>query len=229
MPPLPSAAGTIKLLLQYALPGVATILNRLFFTGTGSTTGAAMNTWCTNVANAWGTNMAPQCVPPLTLVAITAEDLTSATSPVGAWAGSKPGTNVANLQDPATAFVVKNLVANRYRGGHPRTYLPGIPIADASAASSNTWLTATASTILTQWLAFLTAISGSSGPTGYTGLSQSYVPYYKGNTVTTTGTAPYQRGHNHATVLTSTAPILIASHTYNPTFGSQRRRNHQSQ
>lgn len=228
MPALPFASQTIKTILQYTLPGVAAALTRLFFTGTGSTTNAALNTWCGNVAASWNTNMAPLIAPGCVLVAVTAEDLTSATSPIGAWAGSHPGTNAGTQFEPSASFVVKNLIANRYRGGHPRTYIPGVPTTNQNSAGANTWGSTNANTLLTAWLAFLSAVSGSSGPTGYTGLAQSVVPYYSGSTAITSGTAPHQRGKTKATVLSSTTPILIASHTYNPTIGSQRRRNHQS-
>lgn len=228
MPPLALAAGTIKTILQYALPGVASVINRLFFTGTGSTTNAALNTWCGNVAASWNTNMAPLIAPACTLVAVTAEDLTSGTSPVGAWAGSHPGTSSNLIFDPAAAFIVKNLIANRYRGGHPRTYIPGVPSSNQASNGANTWNTTDAAGLLTQWKAFLSAISGSSGPTGYSGMAQSVVPYYSGTTAVTTGVAPHTRGKTKATPLATTTPIYIASNVYNPTIGSQRRRNHQS-
>src|SRR5215469_7725101 len=161
MPPLPAIAGALRLLLHYAAPGIPNMINRLLFSGTGSTSNTALNTWTTNISNAWTTNMAPVTMPYVTLVAATAEDLTTPTAGTGAWAGSKAGTITGGLSSPADAcMVIQNLTNNRSRGGHSRTYLPGIDGRNISGSDPGQWTTASMSSLLNAWNAFIAAISG---------------------------------------------------------------------
>jgi hypothetical protein len=226
MPALPNISGALKLLLQYTLPGVPLILNRLFFQGTGSTTNTAMNNWCSTAATAWNTYMPGYCIPDLTLVAITAEDLTSATSPIGAWAGSHPGTSAGLQGFPSPAFIIKNLDAFRSRGGHSRTYLPGISTNNLTSNGANTWSTTAGTNITTAWNNFLLGITGSNGPAGYSGVQQVVPNYYKGFTAVENPLTGRYR--NVPKVNPTPTTQVIVNHTYNDVVGSQRRRNKQS-
>jgi len=227
VPALPAISGVVKVLLQYALPGVVDVLTRLFFQGTGSTTNSALNTWAGNVAAAWNTNMAPVVIPALVLNAITAEDLTTSTSPIGAWSGSHAGTfSPTSDLSPGVAMIVKNLTPLRQRGGHSRTYLPGMPVNYLSSSGANTWASGSATTVLTAWKAFLSAITGSSGPTGYSGLAQVVPNYYHGFTAVENPLTGRYR--NVPKVVTTPTTQLVTSQVVNLTLGSQRRRNHQS-
>jgi hypothetical protein len=226
MPALPNISGAIKMLLQYTLPGVPLILNRLFFQGTGSTTNTALNNWCSTAATGWNTYMPPYSIPDLTLVAITAEDLTSPTSPIGAWAGSHIGTATNVNGFPSPAFIVKNLDAFRSRGGHSRTYLPGISPSNLTSQGGNTWNTTQANLINTAWNNFILAVTGSNGPAGYSGLQQVVPNYYKGFTAVENPLTGRYR--NVPKVNPTPTTQVIVNHTYNDVVGSQRRRNKQS-
>lgn len=227
MPSLPAVTGLIRLLLQYTLPAVPLIINRLFFQGTGSTTNAALNTYCSNVASAWNLNMAPSTIPDCALVAVTAEDLTSATSPIGAWSGSHAGSETPGVTSyPNAAFIIKNHTNLRTRGGHSRTYLPGIANSAQSSNGSATWNTTTASSLLAQWQAFLSAISGSGAPTGYSSYAQVMPNYYHGfKSVQNPVTLRYR---NIPTPLATPNVYVVTSNSYNTNVGSQRRRNKQT-
>lgn len=227
LPPLPAVAGLIRVLLQYALPNASNVLNRLFFQGSGSTSNTALNAWTLNIANNWNTNMAPQLVPACQLVAVTAEDLSSLTSPIGAWSGSHAGTSThVDSVDPGSALIVKNLTALRSRGGHSRNYLPGIPDSNVSAELGSQWNAASAGGIITSWKAFLAAISGANGPTGYPSITQVVPNYYHGFTVVTNPIT--HRARNVPTPLATPNIYPVSTQTFNPIIGAQRRRNRQT-
>lgn len=223
---LPAVTGLIRVLLQYTLPGVSILLNRLFFQGTGSTTNTALNTWCGNIASSWNTNMSPNSVPDLALIGVTAEDLTSSTSPVGAAAVNHPGTNTNPQSAPAIAFVVRNGTNLRERGGHSRTYVPGIPTGEETTASANTWNSTFASALLTSWKAFIAAVTGVSGPAGYSGTAQVMPNYYHG--FTSVQNPITKRYRNIPTPLATPVIYPITNQTYNSILASQRRRNKQT-
>jgi len=227
MPALPAIAGLIRIILQYALPTAANVLNRIFVQGTGSTNNTAMNVYATNIATAWNTNMAPQLVPAVALVAVTCEDLSSLTSPVGAWTGSHPGTSThIDSVDPGSALIMKNITALRSRGGHSRNYLPGIPDSNVSAELGSIWNSSSAGGITTSWKNFIAAIVGTNGPTGYPSLQQVVPNYYKGFTVVTNPIT--HRARNVPTLVANPTTTPVSTITFNPVIGSQRRRNRQT-
>lgn len=227
MPALPFVTGLVRLLLQYVLPAVPLIINRLFFQGTGSTTNSALNTYCSNVATAWNADMASNTIPDCQLVAVTAEDLTSATSPIGAWSGNHPGGETPGVSSyPNAAFIVKNHTNLRARGGHSRTYLPGIATNQQSSNGAATWNPTSATAILNAWQTFLAAITGSNGPTGYSGFAQVMPNYYHGfKSVQNPITGRYR---NVPVPLATPNVYPVTATSYNTNVGSQRRRNKQS-
>ena len=229
MPPLPPVSQTVKTILRVAAPGITDSLLRMFFQWAGSLSNTNLNTWCSNVATAWQTNIGPLVPSAVVLNEVTAEDLTSTTGPVGVWSGSKAGSRSGGAFTPAAAFIITDLIPRRYRGGHPRSYLLGLDTSQTTPTDGNTWLSTFAATVVTDWTAFMNAISGSSGPSGTTTWARCNVSYYLGSTDVITGTPPYQRGKTKATLRTVVpTPDVIISYSYNPQIGSQRRRNHQS-
>jgi len=216
----------LRVLLTYSLPTVATVLNRLFFQGTGSTTNSALNTWATAVSTAWGANMKSQILTNCSLTSVVVSDLSSSTAPIGAWTGSIAGTSAGTNGSPDVALIIKNLIPSKYRGGHSRTYIPGYPLSNTTVSDSNIWTAATAATTVTDWTAFITAITGGNGPTGYSGLAQAVPHYYKGFTVVTNPLTG--RARNVPKLQTVPTFDLVSSRVANIILGSQRRRNHQS-
>lgn len=216
------------MLLRYAAPGIADALTRLFFAWTGSLTNTALNNYATTVATNWNTDIAPLVPAGVVLTEVSIEDLTSATGPVGVWSGSHAGTRSGGGFAPATAFIITDSIARRYRGGHPRKYLLGMDITQTTPTDGNTWLATYASTIVTTWGTFMTSISGGNGPSGSTGWAEANVSYYQGSTGSTVGSAPYVRGKTTRTLRGTPAVDIVVGHSYNPQLGSQRRRNKQS-
>jgi hypothetical protein len=75
-------------------------------------------------AAAWNTHLAEYHVNDRTLTGVTVEDLSSETGAVGAWAGSHTGSLSGTAQDAAACVIMNYIIANRYRGGHPKAFLP---------------------------------------------------------------------------------------------------------
>jgi hypothetical protein len=232
MPALPAVSGLVKAILTYAAPGVAEVLTRLFFQGTGSSSQSNLNTAAQTMANSWATSMAPQSAPQLALTSVQLEDLSSSTSPTGIWVGSKPGTSsVSGAATPAVCFIVKNGISDRYRGGHSRIYIPGINLGNVSAADATTWNTTNASAIASAWSTFLGNCVSALITAGYAGTAAAVPHFYKGagRTWTHYGTAPYDWWKYKTNV--ATTPIDVDTYTaigYNDVLGTQRRRTHQS-
>jgi hypothetical protein len=231
VPALPAVAGLIKLLLTFAAPGVAAVINRWFFQGSGTSNSAALNTACTTMANSWHTLMGGNQVPAISLIGAEAEDLTSPTSPTGIWVGSQAGSNAGAASTPALAFIVKPVTADRYRGGHSRIYIPGVSTGAVSASDATTWNTTTGAAIATAVTAFLQNCVTALQSAGYAGVSPVVPHFYKGGGRNWThyGTAP--NDYWKSTAIPAKAPIAIDQYStvsYNDILGNQRRRNHQS-
>lgn len=88
-----------------------------------------------------------------------ASDLTDAQSLQGSdLTTGTPGTMPGN-HDPASACVlVRNQITSRYRGGHPRTYLPFL--AASSMDNENTWNPTLVSNVQTSMHAWVAAVTG---------------------------------------------------------------------
>lgn len=229
MPALPAVANAAKMLLRWAAPGIIDGLARLFFSWAGNISNSTLNSYATNVAQAWSNNMANLVPAPVALTEVSIEDLTSPTGPVGVWSGTKAGSRAGGAYTPAACFIVQDVIPRRYRGGHPRNYLLGMDTSQTSPTDGNTWLASYASTVLSAWGLFLSQITGANGPSGATTWSQCNVSYYSGTMAETSGSGNYQRGKTKAIVRTAVPfPDVVIGHNYNPQIGSQRRRNRQS-
>lgn len=77
--------------------------------------------------NAWGDYIAGDLVSVQTFLdSVEVTDLTTSTSGTGTAASSHEGTFGAEAISPAACFLESKHVGRRYRGGHPRTYWPGV-------------------------------------------------------------------------------------------------------
>lgn len=227
----PALPNVVKLLLTYAAPGVAELLTRLWFQGTQQGTNTSLNTACQTIANSWATNMAPNTVPALALTSVQAEDLTNPSGPNGIWTGSKAGSFTGTTTTaPQAAFIIKNVVQDRYRGGHSRLYLPGMPLADSTTNDATTWTTAFGSAVATSWTSFLGNILSALGTAGYGSVAACVPQIYRGHTWTHYGTPPDDYYKYKATYNPTTPPPTPTYNavSYNDVIGTQRRRTHQT-
>jgi hypothetical protein len=232
MPALPAVPFLVKILLQMAAPGVASIVNRLFFQGSQQPSNAGLNTACSTIASSWNSVIAPSLRPALSLIGVTAEDLTSSSGANGVWVGSHPGSAGGGTgAAPQAAFIIKNTVPDRYRGGHSRIYLPGVGTGAETLEDANTWNSTLAATLVTNWNTFLANIVTAMSSAGAGSGSMAVPHYYKGTgrTWTHKGTAPHDYWTSSAIPVSAPVPVdLYTTVGYNPTLGTQRRRTHQS-
>jgi len=87
---------------------------------------AALNAICqavhTAYLNAFTTLWNSTCV----LITVDGQDLASRTAATGTYSLTHPGTGTTIPMAVQVALTLSWSISDRYRGGHPRTYLPGI-------------------------------------------------------------------------------------------------------
>lgn len=89
--------------------------------------GITMNSICqavhTAYVNAWTTTVSPSFI----LNTVTGQDLASRTGAVGTFTLAHAGTGAATPEPPVSvALCCSWTIQDRYRGGHPRTYMAGL-------------------------------------------------------------------------------------------------------
>ena len=223
MPALPSPGKVIRCDLFQTVGANTRVKDRIYFSYAGAgPTVADLTTLTTTISGAWNTNISPQQNTGVTLTGITLTDLASASGAQTVTTVSRVGTLAGTAMAAGTAMVIKFKIARRYRGGHPRFYLPGRVTADL--ASSTAWLSSVGTTVANAFSAFITACEASP-PTNIGTMTHSNVSYFTGFTNKTfpsgrTRAVPNQRG----------TPVVdaVTSYSVNLQIGSQRRRNQQS-
>lgn len=156
--PLPLVPGGIKLRLIYdwnTRPAI-NVMN-LHYTGTVPTV-ADLTTLATNLAAAWVTNLQATLLTTVTRKYIEVTDLSSRTGATFTNSVSAAGTKTLLNPLPANvAAVISWRVNYRYRGGHPRTYHPGLIGTDV--ASPITLSGAFVNSLTNAYRAWLTAVN----------------------------------------------------------------------
>jgi len=109
-----------------------------------------------------------------TVTEYTAVDLGSAQPAQAQVAASIAGTT-AGEQDAAACIMFNYPVSQRYRGGKPRTYLPGPQGADQ--ASPTNWTLATFDAMLTVWQNVISSIASAGSSAGVVGCTHCVVLY----------------------------------------------------
>ena len=145
----PAAPNGIQVRMSYEYAGYQWTAKNLFWLQ-ASTPGPYSNTDLTTVATGIaGTSSTTGwqpflqlLTPSIALVRIDASDLTGLSSNSGAWTGTKAGTATGTGIASNVAAVISWQIAARYRGGKPRTYLPGVANNFLGGAGYNIWTTA---------------------------------------------------------------------------------------
>lgn len=220
LPPLPK---TLQMQLIYAWGSNANIRNMLYFTYSGGVSAGDLLVLTRNMKTQWGLHMAPQTVSDCFLDTVFGNDLNSN---LGAQAiDGNPavvGTAAGTRTTAGAAFVIGNESALKYRGGHSRTYLPGMP--EPNTSDSNSWSTVAQQAILTAWSAFITAFITTAVPAAV-GTLQQVVAHRFGKTAG----SPVSTADIDVPSVPLTSPFTqpITGYRTNPQVGSQRRRNQQ--
>lgn len=195
---------------------------RFFVSYSGSVpTATELDTFCTSISSAWNTNLKSFAFSDVTLTSVEAIDLSSGTGASGLWTGAIAGTNTGEPLPANAAFIVKFLIDRRYRGGHPKVYLPYL-VAE-SLDSVQEWLSATAAGLVTAFAAFMTDLL-TDGWSGAGGMEHVAVSFFHGFTNFLESSGRYR-----AIPTARSTPVVDIIHGYaaNPKVGSQRRRNQQ--
>ena len=202
----PFVAGAAKVVLEGTVGTHpwAVVLHSSY-TGTAPTA-SFLNTVAAAISTAWGTSYKAQLSSSVVLTSVIITDLASA---LGAQGISSPGTAGTNANAAAggnSAVLVTYPSSIRYRGGHPRSYLPPPPANQLATTStiSSTYITA----VTTAWNAVLAPLFGTSGG-GTTMAGQCAISYVTAKAPRTTPVV---------------MPISQSAITVQPELGSQRRR-----
>lgn len=168
--PLPDAAQIIQYVMSGTKNGyLFANVGYLQYAGTAPAV-SDLNAIGTAIGNAWGTNYGPLCGASVTMNSVSLVDLTSRGAAISsvtglAKVGSRAGTDVPNN----VAAVISWKINRRYRGGHPRTYLPAGMQADIT--TGRLWTTAFQTAVTAAAGAFRTALNG----TTYSGATMKMV------------------------------------------------------
>jgi hypothetical protein len=219
MPALPPVPGVIKLQLQGTFDASTTWANVLYFLFSGSATSVSdFNTWMNAVANSWATQFASIMAPEVVLTSLKATDLSSSTGLASFILVSKPGTAGVGPLPANCAITIKHFIARRYRGGHPKTFLPA-PTND-STTNMLQWKPAFATNTLSKWNSFIAAAKVTTG--ALTIVDHVNVSFYHGFTNITDPVT----GRAEAKPTLRTTPLVdtITASIVDPNVGSQRRR-----
>lgn len=134
--PLPPVAGVCKVEFTGFLNGVswACIMHE-GYTGAPPTPGA-VQLLANKFKDAWLNDIAPYLPSASFLQATTVSDLSSNLGAVGVNTTSVPGSRAGTALPNNCTPVISWTIARKYRGGHPRTYLPGINQADVVSGTT---------------------------------------------------------------------------------------------
>jgi hypothetical protein len=223
MPALPAVPKVIKCILVQSLNDDLRVLNILHFRYATALSQADSDTFAGLIGTQWSTHILPLLTSASILQNVETVDLTSATAPVSNVLIANPGLVGTESCPAGSAMVISNQIARRYRGGHPRTYLAGLPVNTLTNAQE--WGATIKSNVKTGFDAFANAVI-SGAPAGMGAVDQVNVSYFQGFT-------PFQYPsgrYRNIPKLRVGGPVVdeVIHHAINPKMASQRRRNTQS-
>ena len=193
---------------------------RIFFSYSGTLSSTDAQTLANLLATNWIAHVGLHMSNQVTLWQTVVTDLTSNTAAqaVSSTTGAFGAGTTADLS--GLAAIIRFKIPRRYRGGHPRIYLPGVRTGDFS--TQNTLSSTLITNLVSDWAAFISAINAGL-PAAIGTLSQCNVSYFQGFT---NHTFPSGRVHPVPSLRTG-GPLIdfVSSVSVNPIVGSQRRRN----
>jgi hypothetical protein len=224
MPALPNATKVLKIVLRYVQMNADNdVINRFFMQYSGTAPIAAeLDTLANAIITHWTADLAPLHSVDVQLFNAVLEDLSSPTAAVGASNTSSVGTRTGGVLGAGVAAVMKEAINRRYRGGHPRVYLPAGVTSDLQ--TMRTWTSSFITNLGVGWSSFISDIGGSVWSGGGTLLPVN-VSYYTGFT---NHTFPSGRVRPVPNVRSTPIIDVIQGFETNGILGSQRRRNLQS-
>lgn len=182
-----------------------------------------LDTFAGAVATAWGTDLKALAPDVVESTEVTCTALFSHSGPETSVPNSVSGTRGATYLGADVSACLRFHVPRRYRGGHPRIYLP-FGIDTDLGTGINEWSGAFIAAMETGWANFITAITTAPW-TGSGAMAQVSVSYYTGFTNHT-----FPSGRVRAIPNLRGTPLVdvVDAISLNPKLASQRRRNLQS-
>jgi len=221
MPPLPAVPAVLECVLNYTDGIDLNAINRLFVTYTGSVpTGPDLVDLAGQIGTAWVSAFQDYLVTDISFSRVVLTDLTSPTSARGEASGFGPGVNGGAYLGAGTAFLINAQIGRRYRGGKPRSYIPGLD--QAALSNPQTWGDATVAALTDAMTGFTSSMEGMAS--GGCVLAQTVnVSYYSGflaveNPITL-------RYRNVPQVRDTPVVDVITGYVGSAKVASQRRRN----
>jgi len=171
------------------------------------------------VAAAWNTRCNPWISNTATTTTVEGVDLTSDLGAQATAVVDYPGTSANDALDNQVAGVVRHIIARRYRGGKPKTFMPAVPTnAQADGSHFTDTYVNGLGTAFNNFIGDISTITGAG--TDLTNMVN--VPYYHGATWVedmTTG-----RWRRIPTYRAAPVPDIVTSASVDALMGSQRRR-----
>jgi hypothetical protein len=176
-PPLP-ASPCLRVRLIYTNTDDTLAGSRFYLSYAGSApTSGNCATIASDIASAWGTDLAGQVNDSFSLTEIDVLDIASLTGASGQWTGSTEGSNSGTQLPSQCAVNIEYDIARRYRGGKPRMFLP--PGSASQLVDTGHWTTGYVSAVHTGVVNFFTAVEAISvGAVG--ALAHVNLSYYSG-------------------------------------------------
>ena len=222
MPALPAVPKVVRVDHHFTEAAAPNVMVHSFFQYSGACSLTDATTWLTNIVAAMGTFMTGFMQPTISLVLTELTDLTSNTSSQVQNSTGHTGGAGASPLAAGVAMVIKYHMVRRYRGGHPRVYLPGM--AAAYLTTPTAWNATSAGNVAGAWITFIAACVANTNPAALGTLTQVNISYYQGfHNVT----LPSGRVKSVPTPRVTPLIDTITNITPNLTPGSQRRRNEQ--
>lgn len=177
MPTLPPVAATLRTVIK-GVYGDGKWANVLHWRWSGDPPdNAKCATIASDLLHQWGINLAPLFPNGVTVHECEATDLTSSSAGQGTAFATHTGLGSGFTLPNNCAILLNHRISRRYKGGHPRTYLP--PPAGSFMAGSDVFSSPAQSSIEASWEAFRAGfIAEVTGPTSIVGLVN--VSYYSG-------------------------------------------------
>lgn len=223
MPVLPSPGKVLRFDFFQTLGDDVHCLNSLFMSYTGTSSASDQANITEAAENGWETEILSEQVNDNVLQEVVCTDLLTTSSPRTTVTSGVAGSISGGAMGASTAMVFSRQIARRFRGGHSRMYLGGMP--QGQLQDPQHWSGSIIITMTGRYAALIAAITGSSHTTLGT-LQEVQVSYFEGFTVVTNPIT--HRARNVPTLRATPLVEPVTSVTASAKVASQRRRNLQS-
>jgi hypothetical protein len=130
----------------------------------------------TSVDTNWKAQIMPLLSATVRYIQCVSTDLSDTTNRTAESAVQNVPGQIAGVPPTlASCFLISHTISSRFRGGHPRTYLP--PSSTTSTSDGDNWSSGTVSGIQTNWQNFIAAVTTSVSGAGLT-LNSFCAPRY---------------------------------------------------